>query len=233
MKRSTTRGFTLVELNLAIVFIAILVIGVAAIVMNVTKINQRGILLKSINQTGREAVEQVRRDVAVSKIDDVQYVAPIGGVGRLCLGTVSYVFNTAEALNGPGTLIRDATKPERPAITFVRMDDRDGQWCQQTSGTFVKNEITASDAATELLQRDTTGTIPVAVHAMDVQVLTPTDGSVNQGLVSFSISIGTNELDTIDTTTCKPPTDHQSNFDNCVVREFRTVIRSNGASRGE
>lgn len=227
--RHKAHGFTLVELNLAMIFVAILVIGIAVTTINVTKINQRGIMLKTINQTGREVMDQLRRDVASARTDKIEYVAPTGGVGRLCLGSVSYIFNTAEALHGSGTLIRDATQTNTPPVTLVRVDDKDGAWCQQTAGVFVKNEVVASDQALELLQVDT---LPVAIHAMDVQQIAQTvDSNATQGLVMVMLQIGTNEADTIQAGgTCKPPTDHQANFDNCAVREFRTVVRSNGVS---
>lgn len=229
MKRSI-RGFTLVELNLAMVFVAILVVGVAATTISVTKINQRGIMLKTINQTGREVVDQLRRDIAAARTDQVQFVSPVGGVGRLCLGSVSYVFNTAEALHSsPGTLIRDTTQAGSPAITLVRMDDKDGVWCAQSGGVFTKNQVVATDAPIELLQTDL---LPVAVHEMDVRSLAQTvDGNTAQGLIMITLLLGTNEANTIETSgACKPPTDHQADFDNCAVREFRTVVRSSGVN---
>lgn len=229
MKRSQTRGFTLIELNLAMIFVAILVIGVAATAISVTKINQRGVMLKTINQTGREVMEQMRRDIAAAKTDQVQYIAPVGGVGRLCLGTVSYTFNTAEALAlGSAGTIRDTTKADQPTITLVRMQDKGSEWCRQISGVFVKNQVTAPDEAVELLQTDQ---LPVAIHSMDVKPLAQTvSSSATQGLVSLTMILGTNEASTIraDAVACKPPTDHQTNFDNCAVREFHTVIRSSG-----
>lgn len=222
----SARGFTLVELNLAIIFVAMLVVGVAVVVINVTKINQRGVVLKTINQTGREVVDQLRRDITESQIDKVEYIAPVGGVGRLCLGAVSYVFNTAEALQGSGTLVQHEASGQ--PVALMRIDDKDGEWCRQSGGTFIKNEVMALDTAVELLQTDT---VQVAVHAMDVKVLTPVAASEAQGLVSFSIVIGTNETDTLEAGACKPPTSHQSNYDGCAVREFQTVVRSNGAGK--
>lgn len=234
--RHKTRGFTLVELNLALIFVGMLVIGVAAVVINITKINQRGIMLKTINQTGREVVDQMRRDIGGARADRVQYEFA-GGTGRLCLGTVSYVFNTAEALHSGGSVVKDDTKPGQPAVVLVRMDDKESKWCERSGAVFTKNSVTALDEAVELLQSDE-HTLPVAIHKMEVQPLASTaDKTRAEGLVSLSIELGTNEAGTLEAAgsgqiTCKPPTDHQANFDNCAVREFRTVVRSNGQQRG-
>lgn len=228
--RYKERGFTLVELNLAMVSVAVLVIAVALVTINVTKINQHGVLLKSINQTGREVMDMLERDFAAARTDKVEYVAPTAstGVGRLCLGTVSYVFNTAQALNGiGGPTIQDVTVTPSRTITLVRMDDKDGTWCQQPGGVFTKSAVSAGDRAVELLQADT---VPVAVHELAVRPLA-TSSDTQQSLQELRLLIGTNELNTVDAGTCRPPTDHQSNFDECVVREFRTIIRSNGMTK--
>lgn len=227
--RRNSAGFTLVELNLAMIFVAILVIGVAAVTITVTKINQHGIALKTVNQTGREIMDQLRRDISEANPSQIQYVAPVGGVGRLCLGSVSYVFNTAQALNTGGTLVRDTTKAGSPSVTLVRMNDRDGVWCAETSGVFTRNDVIAADEATELLQRDT---LPLAIHSMDVQTIAQTNSTqANYGLISLAVMLGTNELDTTQPDgQCKPPTDNQANFDNCAVREFRTVVRNSGVN---
>ena len=219
MRPSNRHGFTLVELNLAIIFVAILVIGIAAVVMNVTKINQRGITLKTINQTGREVTDMMRRDIAASRASSIQYQTA-AGVGRLCLGTVSYVFNTAATLRGSNPLRDQSGRP----VTLVRMDDRDRQWCQRSGEAFVKTGVTAADNAVELLQTDQ---LPVAVHSMEVVSVASTRTG---GLIRFTLALGTNEAGTIQdgAATCKPPTDREANFDNCAVREFSTVVRSNG-----
>ncbi len=235
MKRKSPQGFTLIELNLAMVFVALLVVGVAIVVVNITKINQRGIMLKTINQTGREVVEQMRRDIAGARADRVQYEFA-SGVGRLCLGTVSYVFNTAEALHGASDVIKDETKVDRPAVILVRVEDKDSAWCSRSmTGEFTKKAVITSDQAVELLQSDE-HTLPVAIHSMNVKPLVSTattDKTSAEGLVALTMVLGTNEADTIKAAgsgqvICKPPTDHQTNFDNCAVREFSTVVRSNG-----
>lgn len=225
--RRSTRGFTLIELNLAIIFVAILAIGIAMVTINVTKINQRGVALKTINQTGREVMDIMRRDLSTAKPGEVTVIAPLGGVGRICLGTVSYVYNTAALLQSGGAPIET---PDGESIALVRMDDNNRLWCQQSGGVFTKNAVDSADNATELLQQGK-NTVPIAVHSMSLTVLAKSTDE-KQGLFELQLQLGTNEADTIQTNACKPPTDHQANFDNCVVREFRTVVRANEIAQG-
>lgn len=226
--RHRSRGFTLVELNLAVIAVALLVIAVAMVTINVTKINQHGILLKTINQTGREVMDMLERDLTVARSDKIKYELA-GSAGRLCLGTVSYVFNTAEALSGgAGDLIRDETNTP---VTLVRIDDKEGTWCQKDAGdVFIKTAITGADGeVTEVLQTDT---VPVAVYVLEVNNLA-NSAETGQGIQELRLLLGTNEPDTVDASNvCKPPTDHEANFDECVVREFRTIVRSNGMTKG-
>ena len=48
------RGFTLIELMLAIAFISMLLLAIAAVGIQVGRIYTRGIVLRDVNQAGRE-----------------------------------------------------------------------------------------------------------------------------------------------------------------------------------
>jgi len=223
-----SRGFTLVELNLAIVFVALLLLAVALTTLNVSRTYQYGVSLKTINQLGREVVDQMRRDAASSSAGQIQFTtaASGGGVGRLCLGNVSYVFNSAGLLNGSvsGTKIIDSANSK--PITLARIDDKGGEWCKKdVSGTYVKNAING-DTYTEMLLSDVT---PVAIHAISLNDLASTTTSgFTEGLVEVGVDIGTNETQTTNGDSCKPPSSPTENFDNCVVRHFVMVVRVTG-----
>ena len=67
MKHNVRRpGFTIIELNIAIIFIAILLIAAALAIIATTKLYQQGVAIKTINQIGRETIDVMRRDVASS-----------------------------------------------------------------------------------------------------------------------------------------------------------------------
>lgn len=220
-------AFTLVELNLAILFVGLLVLAVAMTTISVSRTYQYGAALKYINQIGREVTDQIRRDISSASSQRVEY-HEVGGVGRLCLGTVSYVYNSAGLLNSGGSsLVHDTTAPSTPRpINLARIDDRDSSWCQQSSGIFTKNDITAADSYTELLRDDS---ITVAVHSLRVNKLISSGGSLlSESLVEVVLNIGTNEIQTTDGGECKPPTNPQENFNNCAVRQFVTVVRVAG-----
>ncbi len=232
MTQSRRRGFTLVELNLAIVFVALLLMAVATTIIAVSRTYQYGVSLKTVNQLGREVIDQMRRDISASDPARAEYYyTDLGsnrGVGRLCLGSVSYVFNSAALINAGGSSpVKDSTNRNR-IIALARIDDKEGQWCQRdASDKFAKTALGAGDVYTEMLQDDI---IAIAVHSMDMTTLLESEGAYSEKLVNVSLVIGTNETQTTDGGVCKPPTSASENFSNCAVREFTTIVPVIGGS---
>lgn len=60
----TKTGFTLVELSLATVFVATLLIMIATITINMTTIYQKGVTLRNVNSTGRILIDEFGRAIA-------------------------------------------------------------------------------------------------------------------------------------------------------------------------
>lgn len=232
MGHRQTAGFTLVELSLAIVYVALLLLAVATTTISVTRTYQHGVSLRTINQIGREVSDQLRRDAMMASPSQVTYVEPPDlsssdpspGIGRLCFGNVSYVFNTAELLNttaspAPAMVTTSSSEP----ITLVRVNDFGKAWCEDLS----KEQLTDTDVYTELLLNDN---IPVAIHSLSYEPLigTAADAVFEEKIIQITFDIGTNEVETTNGGQCKPPTDPEQNFNNCAVRQFVIVARSTG-----
>ena len=54
MENSTKKGFTLVELSLAIVFISILLLTIGFLTVHITSVYQKGLAMKAVNATAKE-----------------------------------------------------------------------------------------------------------------------------------------------------------------------------------
>lgn len=65
-KFTTKKGFTLIELSLAMVFLAILLLTIALITTQIIIIYQKGLAIKAISSTGRELVDDISRSIAAS-----------------------------------------------------------------------------------------------------------------------------------------------------------------------
>lgn len=214
------KGFTLVELNLAILFVALLVLGVAMTTIYVTRIYQKGLTTRTINQIGRDVNGQLRRDISSARPSQIKVaLSEEGNWGRICLGSVSYIYNTAQGIA--------EDKVIGNGIFLARTQDPSGEWCQQGENPgdgYVKNDFDEDDSYTELLTNDV---IPLAIHKMDIKVHEMNADSGKQHIYRLSMQLGTNEAET--TTSdgkCLPPTESTANFDHCFIAEFETIIRS-------
>lgn len=210
------KGFTLVELNLAVFFVALLLLGVAMTTIHISKIYQRGSTVKMINQLGREINGQLRRDIATAKKIELKTAA---NTGRICLGDISYIYNEAGASSG---LITRPGGTEQ--VYLVRVNDPGASWCDDSSGT-LRTTLEPSDTYTELLTNDV---IPLAIHNLAISEHSPvgTIEAVKQKLFLLTMELGTNEAGTTGGGKCLPPSDNEANFDNCFIAEFETVIRA-------
>lgn len=224
------RGFTLVELNLSMIFVALLLIGIAALTMHVSRLYQRGILLKDVNYIGREVMSQMRSDIAMADPSSFQHVITPDRGGRICLGNVSYLYNTALGLQANDSqTIRKGSGASAPPIALVRVNDPSRAWCMSSPLAFnipdTSFATVSTLAATELIPRDQFATI--AVHHINLPI--PTASSDKLALHQLSVRLGTSNLAAIDGDTCRPPSESSSDFEACYVVDYTTVIRTGGA----
>ena len=102
----------MVELLLAMAGVAVLLISIAVTTIQLTNMYYKGITIKSINQSGREVGDLIRRDGLTIGQGEVRFVAAdtqgAGGLGRLCIGSRAYLWNKPENLrsNDPSAAVR-------------------------------------------------------------------------------------------------------------------------------
>jgi prepilin-type N-terminal cleavage/methylation domain-containing protein len=73
------KGFTLIELMLAMSFISVLLLSIAMVGIQAGKMYSRGIVLRDVNQAGRDISDTIRRDFLqanAEKIDSTGLRAP-------------------------------------------------------------------------------------------------------------------------------------------------------------
>ena len=221
----TKKGFTIIELTLAIMFIAILLMLVAFVLVDVGKVYQKGVTTKEMNQLGREVMDSVRRDLSQTSSDKVKFREFGSGQNktyRLCLGSVSYVANSGTLLNNdPGSgIFKNGVVSDK--IRLIRTNDSGSEFCADSP----IGNVTDSTAS-ELLSNGSTN---LAVQNMKVTKLA-TDSQ--QGLFRVSVTLGTNEKDTLDAEkrcrTLNAEDGQKSNYDYCSVAEFTTIVRTGGS----
>lgn len=238
------KGFTIIELTLAMTFVSVLLIAITLLTIYMSNIYTRGITMRQVNTAGQELANDLQRSVqAAQVIEDDDFVifmdngsAPrvrkgpaayataahatdhrdIMG-GRLCLQDKSYVWNTGRYLQGK--LGNDSPNILNDAsntqVHLAQVTDADICTGNVVSD-FAPLEVADS---TEVLH---SGDRNLAIHKFYVS------GNTAGGLYAISFNIGTNRDETLNdgSDSCKPPSDTDSDADYCAVNRFDIVTRT-------
>jgi hypothetical protein len=182
--KKNRKGFTIIELMLAMGFLSALLVVIALLIVQITGIYQKGLSLRAISSEGKQLIDEFSRVVGGSPITDVSlksgapevkgnllilgdYFVSRNGAdnngarvqhnGTFCTGSYSYIWNTQYSYSG-GL----GTKMTINGETFklARVSDSTKDICSQSSGTksglngIGITGLTISDKPIELISSD-------------------------------------------------------------------------------
>ena len=83
-RHSRESGFTVIELTLAMAFLAFIMLFTTLTIIQMMRTYDKGLTIKQINQSGRTLVEDLSRSVSAGVASDINtsYIDQ----GRLCVG---------------------------------------------------------------------------------------------------------------------------------------------------
>lgn len=238
MNQGKTQGFTLIELMLAMTFIAVLLIAVAMTTIQISNIYNKGITLREVNQAGRSLSDEFQRSIAgavpfdvTPKVDDSpatqtsKYVVRDGG-GRLCLGNYTYAWNYGKTIAGESGAPAVFNKYTSGAtVRFAKVKDASGALCADPT-----INIPTADA-TELLS---SGDRDLALHTFKI-TKTASDDGIGQAIYALVFTLGTNDRRqlTANDASCRPPSENIGDEDYCSVNQFDVIARAGNAAGGQ
>lgn len=208
----TERGFTIMELTLALSFIAFLLIFIVLATMQTTKLYNKGLTLKSINQASRTIVEQMSRDITASAAPRI-YTDSVKNSGILCTDSAVYLWNTIYSNPNPASKgnIYNAPNAAQP-LYLVRTADLTK--CSPSGGNTTVTYPSAASTTSELLNSQT---------GITSLTLTP----IVTGVYQLDISLGTTDLNGYETPgVC----DSGRIGEFCVSAKFSRIIYARAAS---
>lgn len=185
MHKSKEKGFTLVELMLAMVFLSSILLISTAVIIQAFSIYNKGLAVRQINQLGRTLTEDMTRAANSGKV-------VVDGVGTnahvLCLGSTVYAWNTVAQ-----TRSTDLPKPVKKfAVTGEEIN-----LVKVNGGT-----------CTSDINEDIDGSVAIDMLSDQVRVLSATVTHVNNSnLVNIEFVFGTydeNENSSINPTETTP-----------------------------
>jgi type II secretory pathway pseudopilin PulG len=230
------KGFTLIELMLAMTFISMLLLAIALTIVQIANIYNKGIITKEVNQSSRAISDELSLAMRSSGTFSLstKYIQNTWG-GRLCMGQYSYVWNYGKALatQDPNRNQYSAAAPSgntvisggvtRYEINLVKAPDAGGAYCVPNGGgAYPKVDPTS---AVELLR---TGDHGLVLHNLTVtSVPSGADSLSAQQLYKVSYTVGTSDINALnsDQTLCNGPGTPGSDLNYCVVSQFTIVLR--------
>lgn len=232
---SHKRGFTLIELMLAMSVIGVLLVAIAMTSIFMMGTYTKGLTIREVNQAGRTITEDIQRTISMAAPFDVDegkmYIQWPGQGGRLCTGSYTYVWNYGELIDDKGNVPTDSYntyeggdmsigETENTAIRFAKVHDLGSNLCLDTSSKIKR------DDARELIM---SGDNSLAVRDLKVTAGARDDVS-GQALYWIFLKLGTDghgELDASNTA-CAPPSEGDYGF--CSINQFDIIVRAGGSS---
>jgi prepilin-type N-terminal cleavage/methylation domain-containing protein len=206
------RGFTIIELMLAMSFVSVLLVSVAMLTIQIGHLYNRGITMKEINQAGTEITDDVRRSIADSYLEGVE-IKTINRKTLVCTGIYTYLANDAEAIeDGAATLLKYANND---VVRLAKIRDTDKALCRSSS-------LILPAGAVELLSG---GNRSLVVREMELIPATLSDGGRMLYTFNLTLSGGGEEGISDDNTQCRPPNDVKSSAEYCAIDTFSVIAR--------
>jgi len=236
-------GFTIIELTLAMTFISFLLLGIALTIIQISAIYNKGTTSKEINQASRTINVELDRDIstASSLTLATDYVlTPSTGTaagGRLCLGSYSYIWNYAKAIEANSANVTkyltppDSTKTS--VIRLIKVADPSKVYCAKSAtnpAALANPSIRAVDTpiVQELLSN---GDHELGLH--NFAFITPVpasaaNASTGQQIYSITYTIGTAKISSLNPTQTACLASGVANADPlyCNVQQFSLVVRA-------
>lgn len=216
-----SKGFTIIELMMAMAFLAFILIFVVGTIVQLLRVYNKGVTLKQINQSSRTVIENMNRDIAGSKQVLTTRAGGASATNRICTDVASYVWNTRQDIRNNQN---DASKmPNRYSsgnqlIGLVRSDDT--TLCSTQGGVKAVDPSTA----TELLGGG------AAVNTLQV-------GKKNNISKLYEVRLGLGTSDPAGYVTIPGPDETVNTCapspqgDFCATAEFVTIVYARSASQ--
>ena len=230
------KGFTIVELMLAMTFVSFLAISIAVTTIQMSNLTVKGNTLSELNKANRALNDDFKRSFnSISNMSgwtsntpagapgsDVYYLKN-GNGGAFCTGKFSYLWNNGSHISslptGSTVSVRyDGADAKDTTIRLIRVNDKTRAYCQSTSSwvTIPRNSDTI-----EVLSAGDTDMMLFNISFAKGK----SNAASNQSIVKIDYILGTKQDDGRATpANCLGSTDNSR----CAAGDFTTIVRTLG-----
>ncbi|HEY1086003.1 MAG TPA: type II secretion system protein [Candidatus Saccharimonadales bacterium] len=232
MKRNASKkGFTLIELLLAMTFISILLVMIATLTLQVSKIYNKGLTLRAVDQAGQLISSEIQRKLNQADPTTVHFIKiqdggkPSGG--RLCIGRDVYAWNFTDYIEGVGATAQvNRYQDSSTNVRFVKVNGDEKYCVDQDPSTPDIANVTGLPYASQARDLLAGGDADLVLRSFKIE---PADvlGDGSQKIYHVTFIIGTRTADLIDSNdTCVPPAGGGDEY--CAVNKFDFTARAGG-----
>lgn len=230
IQQGNKKGFTIMELMLAMGVIAFLLLSVAGLIIQMTNTITRGTTYKDLNAASRTINADLTKTFNSTSVLDGwdgqnnnnEYYRVVGGSGAFCTGSVSYLWNTN--LESSGALIVHAV--DNNPVRFVKIRDTAKSYCSNTAQSTVWRNVPRNDTVTEILSNSE---VNLQLHSISF-----TSGgnlissSSNQMIVNIAYVLGTPNNNDIRMNAGSRNCEGNVKSNYCAVNKFELTVRTLG-----
>lgn len=219
--KSSQQGFTIVELTLAMAFIAMLLLAIALLTSQISTVYNKGLTLKAVNDAGTFLSRDLQQTLNEAAGSQVRYVNE-GDGGRLCANNIVYAWNYGNRISGTyGFNGRNRIGTSNEEVRFVRFTGGTIH-CTSVAGEYSFLPTDSSARLTHLLKD---GDADLVVHPNLTFERSDVAGDDSQTIYSISFILGTRDMPGIGASGCRAPA---SKVDDvyCAVNQFDFTARA-------
>ena len=230
IQEGTKKGFTIMELMLAMGVIAFLLLSVAGLIIQMTNTITRGTTYKDLNAASRTINADLTKTFNSTSILDGwdgrnnsnEYYRVVGGSGAFCTGSVSYLWNTN--LEGLGALIVHAE--DNNPVRFVKIRDTAKNYCSNNAQSTVWTKVPHDDTVTEILSNSE---VNLQLHSISFS----SGGNLinrpsNQMIINIAYVLGTPNNNDIRMNAGSRNCEGNVKSNYCAVNKFELTVRTLG-----
>ncbi len=240
MNHAAKKGFTIIELMLAMSFIAVLLLGIAMTVIQIGTIYRKGLSLKEVNQVSRDISADFRKSLSsVEAITLATDYRTTSAGGRICLGNYTYIWNNGKALQTPATgnptdsnLVWYGTETNTShtrEVHLVKVPDAAKLYCSVNAlGALTYKNVRSADVA-QTQELVASGDYKMNINKITLSTTSSAyDSTTNERLYTFEYVLGSGENATMATDQLSCLNAGQAGADTgyCNVKQFSLVIRA-------
>lgn len=239
MSQRRQDGFTMIEMLLAMVFVAFLMITIAMTTIGMARTYQRGMTLAAVNSAGRAVTADIQRTITNSpavngdgkEVFTSKTISSSGGA--ICFGLYSYVWNVGSAINPargvpPASLVK---YKNGQVVRLAKVNDPSKAQCGNSAPAISLNATSAANSAAELLAADDAANSSYNGLALQ-SPLAVARGVSGAGsyIYQVSFSLGTNDPNALNLAQINTPTCQADNLDYCAINRFNFLVRAGGGT---